>query len=51
MTNTTFEVGDRVQYCEEEMNLVGTVVDVDKTEWVTIQWDQWDCHNDQIIPL
>lgn len=47
-------VGDRVRHVDPELNLVGTVVDVEGSAigrpsgWVTVQWDEHGLHEDNL---
>jgi hypothetical protein len=48
------DIGDRVRHIDEELNLVGTVIDVEgaavgkASGWVTVQWDEHLIHQDEL---
>lgn len=50
-----YKVGDRVKHAadSDDMKLTGTVTEVttDKNgQWLTIRWDLWPTHADQVTP-
>lgn len=50
----TYNVGDRVKFWDPDVDLVGTVIDVQNDartgQWLTIQWDEWLANADQVEP-
>jgi hypothetical protein len=46
----TYKVGDRVKHADPDIELEGTILDIDLAGQLTIQWDDWYTHPDQVLP-
>lgn len=47
----TYTVGDRVKHADPDIELEGTILSIDGAGQLTIQWDEWYTHPDQVCSV